>query len=83
MADAQGLVGFASRDHLGRVSMWSLNRDSQCGSSFPEIGLLSNTCSGTAQSGLQFAQHLRPAARARPRPAQPAPGNVLPAEAGH
>jgi chitinase len=35
--------------------MWSLNRDSQCGASFPEIGLISYTCSGTAQSSLQFA----------------------------
>ena len=36
--------------------MWSINRDSQCGSSFSQTGLLSNTCSGTPQSGLQFAQ---------------------------
>jgi chitodextrinase len=56
VADAGTLVGFAGKTHLGRVSMWSINRDSQCGSSFPETGLLSNTCSGTAQSGLQFAQ---------------------------
>ncbi len=54
--DAQGLVRFASATHLGRISMWSLNRDSQCGSSFPETGLLSNTCSGTAQSAQQFSQ---------------------------
>ena len=54
--DAQGLVRFASATHLGRISMWSLNRDSQCGSSFPESGLLSNTCSGTAQSNLEFSQ---------------------------
>ncbi len=53
-ADAAGLTAFASRNGLGRVSMWSLNRDSQCGSSFPEIGLMSNTCSGTAQSSLEF-----------------------------
>jgi len=54
--DAQGLVRFASATNLGRISMWSLNRDSQCGSSFPENGLLSNTCSGTAQSNLEFSQ---------------------------
>jgi chitinase len=36
--------------------MWSINRDSQCGSSFPVTGVLSNTCSGTAESSLQFAQ---------------------------
>ncbi len=53
--DARTLVSFATANHLGRVSMWSINRDSQCGSSFPETGLLSNTCSGTAQSSLQFS----------------------------
>jgi Glycosyl transferase family group 2/Glycosyl hydrolases family 18 len=56
VSDAQGLVSFASANHLGRISMWSLNRDVQCGSSFPESGLLSNTCSGTAQSLLGFSQ---------------------------
>ena len=54
--DAQGLVSFANSNHLGRISMWSLNRDAQCGSAFPENGLLSNACSGTAESGMQFAQ---------------------------
>ncbi len=55
-SDARGLVSFARANHLGRLSLWSLNRDSQCGSSFPDTGLLSNTCSGTAQSALQFSQ---------------------------
>jgi chitinase len=55
VSDANGLAAFAKRTGLGRISMWSLNRDSQCGASFPEIGLISNTCSGTAQSSLQFA----------------------------
>jgi chitinase len=56
VADAKALVSFAAANHLGRLSMWSINRDSQCGTSFPETGLLSNTCSGTAQTSLQFAQ---------------------------
>jgi cellulose synthase/poly-beta-1,6-N-acetylglucosamine synthase-like glycosyltransferase/chitodextrinase len=55
VADATGLTAFAQSNHLGRVSMWSLNRDSQCGQTFAEVGLLSNTCSGTPQSNLQFA----------------------------
>ncbi len=55
VADAQGLLRFGRGVHLGRVSMWSLNRDTQCGSAFPENGLLSSTCSGTAQSSLQFS----------------------------
>ena len=56
VGNARGLVNFANQMHLGRISMWSLNRDSQCGSSFPENGLLSDTCSGTAQSSMQFSQ---------------------------
>jgi biotin operon repressor/chitodextrinase len=54
VSDASGLMSFVAANHLGRVSMWSLNRDSQCGSSFAEDGILSNTCSGTAESSMQF-----------------------------
>ena len=54
--DARDLTGFAAAHHLGRVSMWSVNRDTQCGSSFSQTGLLSSSCSGTPQSGLQFSQ---------------------------
>ena len=56
VSDARGLVRFAAASHLGRISMWSLNRDSQCGALFSETGMLSNTCSGTGQSALQFSQ---------------------------
>ena len=56
VSDAQALVSFAGENHLGRLSMWSVNRDSQCGSSYSETGMLSDTCSGTAQSGLEFSQ---------------------------
>jgi chitinase len=56
VANAQSLVSFANANHLGRLSMWDINRDAQCGSTYPETGLLSNTCSGTTQTGLQFSQ---------------------------
>ena len=56
VAQATGLTTFATSHHLGRVSMWSLNRDAQCGSSFPELGVHANTCSGVAQSPLQFTR---------------------------
>jgi chitinase len=56
VADAQGLTSFASRHQLGRVSIWSLNRDAPCGSAFPQTGMLSNSCSGTAQTSLQFSR---------------------------
>ena len=54
-ADAQGLVGFADNVGLGRLSMWSLNRDSECGQAFGESGVLSDTCSGTSQVSLAFS----------------------------
>jgi cellulose synthase/poly-beta-1,6-N-acetylglucosamine synthase-like glycosyltransferase/chitodextrinase len=79
VADARGLVSFAAANHLGRVSMWSLNRDSQCGSSFPENGVVSNTCSGTAQSALAFTDafgRLKGGASVTP-----SAGNVQPAVA--
>jgi chitinase len=55
IADAQGLSRFASQEHLGRVSLWSLNRDRQCGSAFAQVGVNSNTCSGTPQGTLGFS----------------------------
>ena len=55
VGDARGLVAFASRVGLARVSMWSINRDSQCGSVFSLTGVHSNTCSGTPQSALEFS----------------------------
>jgi len=55
VGDARGLVAFASRVGLARVSMWSINRDSQCGSVFSVTGVHSNTCSGTPQSALEFS----------------------------
>jgi chitinase len=36
--------------------MWSLNRDVQCGSTFSQIGVNSNICSGTTQTRLQFSR---------------------------
>jgi cellulose synthase/poly-beta-1,6-N-acetylglucosamine synthase-like glycosyltransferase len=56
VGDAKALTSFAGKNHLGRVSLWSINRDSQCGASYSQTGLLSASCSGTPQSGLQFSQ---------------------------
>jgi chitinase len=58
VANAQLVAAFASTHHLGRVSMWSLNRDAQCGSQFARVGVHSNTCSGTSQKQLEFSQVL-------------------------
>jgi chitinase len=53
-ADADALAVFVRKNHLARVSLWSLNRDAPCGTEFPVLGTLSNDCSGTAQSNLEF-----------------------------
>jgi len=53
---AQNLTAFALANGVGRVSMWSENRDLQCGSSFARVGVLSNTCSGVAQDALEFTR---------------------------
>ena len=53
--DAEALVAFATRMHLGRISYWSANRDIECGIGADD-GRVSNTCSGVKQEPLEFAQ---------------------------
>lgn len=55
LKDAGSLVGYAERVSLGRVSMWSANRDYPCGTGSPR---LSNTCSGVPQEPLAFTWQL-------------------------
>jgi chitinase len=57
LSDAHALVAFAKSVHLARVSIWSANRDSQCGVQSLD-GQVSNTCSGVAQRPLAFAWEL-------------------------
>jgi chitinase len=54
LGDARQLAGFVDSHHVARVSSWSINRDVQCGSAYPEVGVSSNSCSGVAQSSLEF-----------------------------
>lgn len=56
VADARAVAGFAAEHGLGRVSMWSLNRDEQCGVTFAVVGTLSNRCSGVVQKPLEFTR---------------------------
>lgn len=55
--DAVSLAELATQRGLGRVSFWSLNRDAPC-SAFPDVAVLSTTCSGVAQDPLDFAAAL-------------------------
>ncbi|MEV7623922.1 chitinase [Actinoplanes sp. NPDC089786] len=56
VADAQGLARFAVDNGLGRVSMWSLNRDAKCRGTFTNVVVHSNTCSGVDQDALAFSR---------------------------
>lgn len=53
--DARGLAAFAVENGLGRVSMWSLNRDAKCRGTFTGVVVHSNTCSGVDQDALAFS----------------------------
>ena len=56
LGDARALIGLANGVGLGRVSMWSANRDVQCGvQAGPQV---SNTCSGVSQRPLAFTWEL-------------------------
>jgi len=58
VAAATQVATVAAARHWGRVSMWSLNRDAQCGSAFAEVGVLSNACSGAVESPMGFSKAL-------------------------
>jgi len=53
VAAAHDLVEFARSNNLGRLSFWSINRDSPCGPD-TDMERVSNTCSGVAQEAQQF-----------------------------
>lgn len=55
VADARALATFAIDKGLGRVSMWSLNRDAPCKGTFANVVVHSDTCSGVSQSSLAFS----------------------------
>ncbi|GAA4381361.1 chitinase [Paeniglutamicibacter cryotolerans] len=53
--DAAALNSFAVANRVGRVSMWSANRDQDCGPNNPDPQRVSNNCSGTPQQDGSFA----------------------------
>ena len=64
--DAKGLADFATSKGLGRVSTWSLNRDTPCSTSFADVMVLSNTCSSVDPGPAGIRQGLRRSPRSRP-----------------
>ncbi|BDZ39157.1 chitinase [Microbacterium suwonense] len=53
--DAAALSDFAREKELARISMWSINRDRTCGPNYPDVSIVSDSCSGVAQGGETFA----------------------------
>ncbi|MBA8816869.1 chitinase [Microbacterium halimionae] len=58
LKDAATLNAYAVKKGLGRMSMWSLNRDRTCGENYPNTMVVSNECSGVDQGGESFATAL-------------------------
>jgi chitinase len=56
--DARAVNSFAVANGIGRMSMWSLNRDKTCGSNYPDVSRVSDSCSGVDQGQLTFAEIL-------------------------
>jgi chitinase len=54
--DATKLMAYARTVDLGRVSFWSANRDTACGSAVDGVSGVSNTCSGVQQQPLAFSR---------------------------
>jgi chitinase len=50
LADARRLLSFATEHHAARLSMWSLNRDQDCGPNYANVQVVSDQCSGVGQT---------------------------------
>jgi chitinase len=55
LADAASFNSWAVSQGLGRMSMWSANRDKTCGSNYVDLTVVSDACSGVAQGKKTFA----------------------------
>lgn len=55
IADAKALNAFARTNALGRLSMWSANRDATCSPNYADTSVVSDLCSGVDQGSSSFA----------------------------
>lgn len=58
VADAERLNAFALSSGVGRMSMWSLNRDIECGTNYVSSSVVSDSCSGVKQDKYAFSMAL-------------------------
>lgn len=52
--DAKGFNAFAREKGIGRMSMWSANRDRPCGENYVDQTIVSDSCSGVKQDLMAF-----------------------------
>ena len=74
--DAASLNAFAMANGVGRISMWSANRDADCGPNMPESERVSNNCSGTEQSKGEFGTLLSKGVGSASSPTESRPSAV-------
>jgi len=53
--EAKAFNSFAAERGVGRMSMWSLNRDATCSENYADVTVVSDSCSGIDQQGMRFA----------------------------
>ncbi len=58
LEDAKGLNEFAKSKGISRMSMWSANRDLECGSNYADTKKVSDSCSGVKQDKFAFSEAL-------------------------
>jgi chitinase len=57
--DAAALNAYAQEQGVGRMSMWSANRDVPCGENYVDTKVVSDVCSGVKSASFIFSQTLR------------------------
>jgi len=66
LEDAAEFNAFARENGVGRMSLWSLNRDQTCGSNYVDLKRVSNSCSGVDQGDQRFTDVLAQGFDGRP-----------------
>lgn len=59
LEDAAALNLFARDQGVGRMSMWSANRDNRCGENYVDLKVVSDLCTGVDAPSFAFARALR------------------------
>lgn len=81
LEDATRLAAFAQEMELGRLSLWSLNRDRTCSSNWPDVTQVSDSCSGVNQEKGAFAMTLGDGFDGAPELARSSPSTSSPTAA--